>query len=114
MVGGAFGELPEKAQKLLTTAHRNSKRLALLINDLLDIEKIAAGKLHFDMQRQPLLPLVEQALDSNRHYSSDRGVTLTLDYNAPGALVNVDQQRLMQVLANLLSNAIKFSPDGAR
>ncbi len=112
MVGGAFGELPEKAQKLLTTAHRNSKRLALLINDLLDIEKIAAGKLHFDMQRQPLLPLVEQALDSNRHYSSDRGVTLTLDYNAPGALVNVDQQRLMQVLANLLSNAIKFSPDG--
>ncbi|RUR30153.1 response regulator [Vreelandella andesensis] len=112
MVGGAFGELPEKAQKLLTTAHRNSKRLAHLINDLLDIEKIAAGKLRFDMQVQALIPLVEQALDANRHYGSVRGVSLILADNAPDVFVNVDHQRLMQVLANLLSNAIKFSPDG--
>lgn len=112
MMGGAFGELPAKAQKLLTTAHRNSKRLAHLINDLLDIEKIAAGKLHFDMQVQALRPLVEQALESNRHYGSDRGVTLLLADKAPDVLVNVDHARLMQVLANLLSNAIKFSPEG--
>lgn len=112
MVGGAFGELPAKAQKLITTAHRNSKRLAHVINDLLDIEKIAAGKLHFDMQVQALIPLVEQALESNRHYGSDRGVTLLLANKAPDVLVNVDHARLMQVLANLLSNAIKFSPEG--
>jgi len=112
MVGGAFGELPERAQKLLTTAHRNSKRLAHLINDLLDIEKIAAGKLRFDMQVQALVPLVEQAIDANSHYGSDRGVSLILADNAPDVFVNVDHQRLMQVLANLLSNAIKFSPDG--
>ena len=114
MVGGAFGELPDKAQKLLTTAHRNSKRLAHLINDLLDIEKIAAGKLHFDMQVQALVPLVEQALESNRDYGSDRGVSLILADNPPDVLVNVDHQRLMQVLANLLSNAIKFSPNGGK
>ena len=114
IMGGALGELPEKVQKLLTTAHRNSKRLAHLINDLLDIEKIAAGKLHFDMQVQPLMPLIEQALESNRSYGSDRSVTLSLACgdDALEALVIVDPQRLSQVLANLLSNAIKFSPDG--
>lgn len=112
MVGGGFGELPEKAEKLLNTAHRNSKRLAHLINDLLDIEKIAAGKLHFDMQLCSLSSLIEQALESNRHYGSDRNITLALAGNAPDVLVYVDQQRFMQVLSNLLSNAIKFSPDG--
>ncbi|MDP3534735.1 MAG: response regulator [Halomonas sp.] len=112
MVGGAFGEMPEKAQKLLMTAHRNSKRLAYLINDLLDIEKIAAGKLHFDMQVHALAPLIEQALEANRHYGSESGVTLLLADESPDLMVNVDPSRLMQVLANLLSNAIKFSPEG--
>lgn len=112
LVGGAFGELPDKAKKLLDTAHRNSKRLAHLINDLLDIEKIASGKLHFDMQVQPLMPLVEQALESNRHYSSDKGVALVLAQEPDQDVqVRVDSQRLMQVLSNLLSNAIKFSPN---
>ncbi|MDR5874056.1 response regulator [Vreelandella gomseomensis] len=112
MMGGGAGELPDKAQKLLTTAHRNSKRLAHLINDLLDIEKIAAGKLHFDMQVHALMPLIEQAMEADRSYGSHRGVTLLLAEEIPEVFVNVDAQRMLQVLANLLSNAIKFSPDG--
>ena len=111
MVGGGFGVLPEKANKLLTTAHRNSKRLALLINDLLDFEKIAAGKLHFDMQIQALAPLLEQAVESTQQYSTERQITVILSENQHNALIRVDSQRLMQVLANLLSNAIKFSPE---
>lgn len=114
MVGGSFGVLPDKANKLLTTAHRNSKRLALLINDLLDFEKITAGKLHFDMQVHELTPLLEQALESIQEYSAERQVTATLIGNSTHALVKVDSQRLMQVLANLLSNAIKFSPEKGR
>ncbi|MDN3560825.1 response regulator [Vreelandella neptunia] len=112
MVGGNVGELPEKAQTLLTTAHRNSKRLTHLINDLLDIEKIAEGKLHFDMQVHAVMPLLEQALEANQHYGSNRGITLSLAGNASNALINVDNQRFMQIMANLLSNAIKFSPQG--
>ncbi|WP_223232230.1 MULTISPECIES: response regulator [Marinomonas] len=111
MVGGSFGVLPEKANKLLITAHRNSKRLALLINDLLDFEKITAGKLHFDMQVQELTPLLEQALESIQEFSTERRVTATLTTSASYTLIKVDSQRLMQVLVNLLSNAIKFSPE---
>ena len=111
IAGGALGALPDKAAELIGIAHKNSLRLTHLINDLLDMEKLAAGKMHFDMQLQPLMPLIEQALDSNRAYGSERKVTLALTEQAPGTMVRVDAERLMQVLSNLLSNAMKFSPE---
>ena len=112
IVGGAVGELPDQARQVLNIAHENSKRLTHLINDLLDMERIAAGKLQFTMQMQPLLPLVKQAVDSHQAYCADRHVSLVLDSTTTDAMVYVDSQRLQQVLANLLSNAIKFSPEG--
>ena len=111
VLSGRMGEIPEKAEKLLATAHRNSQRLALLINDLLDIEKMAAGKLHFDMQAQPIDPILEQALEENKAYGAEHRVKIELTGHSD-AHVWVDEQRLKQVLANLLSNAIKFSPEG--
>lgn len=111
-LSGRLGELPEKAEKILSTGYRNSQRLALLINDLLDIEKIAAGKLHFDMQVQPIGPILEQAREENQAYGIDRRVKILLSGELPDADVWVDEQRTKQVLANLLSNAIKFSPAG--
>ncbi|GGC67597.1 ATP-binding protein [Marinobacter halophilus] len=112
VLAGKLGNIPEKAQKLLDTAHRNSKRLAHLINDLLDIEKIAEGKLHFNMQIQPLLPILEQAVEDNRTYGTERNIKLELTSDLAEGKVRVDEQRLKQVLANLLSNAVKYSPDG--
>lgn len=111
-LSGKLGDIPEKATKLLETAHRNSERLAYLINDLLDIERIAAGKVNLDMQVQPLQPILEQAVEENRTYGAERHIKLALDSEISRQNVKVDKQRLKQVLANLLSNAIKFSPDG--
>lgn len=112
VAGGALGQLPEQARQMVGIAHKNSQRLTHLINDLLDMEKIAAGKLHFDMQVQPLMPIVQQAVDSHRTYGTERRVALALKGEATDTELRVDSQRLMQVLANLLSNAIKFSPEG--
>jgi len=100
--------------QMVSIAHKNSLRLTHLINDLLDIEKIAAGKLAFDMQWQPLQPLLASAIDENRHYQGERQVNLQLLNAFPEALVRVDSQRLQQVMANLLSNAVKFSPNGGK
>ena len=61
VVGGVLGEVPEKAREMIVIAHKNSQRLTFLSNDLLDMEKLVAGKMEFDLQRQPLLPLIEQA-----------------------------------------------------
>jgi PAS domain S-box-containing protein len=109
VAGGALGEMPAQVRQMVAIAHKNGLRLTHLINDLLDMEKIAAGKLRFDMLPQPLMPLVEQALEANRAYGR---VGLVVTDTAPDAVVRVDAQRLMQVMSNLLSNAIKFSPEG--
>jgi len=112
LVGGVLCAMPEAARPMLDIALKNSQRLTHLINDLLDMEKIAAGKLNFDMVVQPLMPLVEQALEANKAYGDQFGVRFELVAREDGAEVRVDSQRLMQVLSNFLSNAAKFSPQG--
>ena len=112
VVGGATGALPEPVQEMLKIAHNNSQRLGILINDLLDMEKLLAGKMRFELRAQPLQPLLEQAIENNLAYADRFQVQLRLNQGADGAQVRVDGQRLQQVLANLLSNAAKFSPEG--
>jgi PAS domain S-box-containing protein len=112
VAGGALGDVPAPAMDMIHIAHNNSRRLTHLINDLLDIEKIAAGKLTFDMQVQPLMPLIEQAVEATSMYGTENKVTLRVLHGTPDVDVRVDSQRLLQVLSNLLSNAIKFSPEG--
>jgi len=112
IAGGVTGELPDKARTLVDIAAKNSERLARLINDILDVEKIESGQMSFRMVPQELLPLVEQALDGNRAYAAQFRIELRLVATAPGLRVRADADRLLQVLANLLSNAAKFSPRG--
>lgn len=115
IAGGVLGEMPAKPKQMIDVAHRNSLRLGRLVNDLLDMEKLLAGKTHFDMQRQALMPLLEQAIEGIRSYGADRRVALSLSLAGTVAdvevKVNVDSQRFLQVMSNLLSNAIKYSPD---
>ncbi|MFH7586538.1 PAS domain-containing protein [Oceanimonas smirnovii] len=108
---GAMGELAPQISKLVTVAHNNSRRLNLLINDLLDMEKLVAGKMHFDLQPVPLTALVQDALESHKPLGESRGVQLVSTTAAQEITVLADRDRLFQALANLLSNAVKFSPD---
>lgn len=112
LAGGALGPLPEQARQLIDIASKNSQRLIHLINDLLDMEKIAAGKLQFDMACQPLMPLVDQALAANQSYGARYEVTFRIVERADAVHAEIDGQRVMQVLSNYLSNAAKFSPAG--
>jgi PAS domain S-box-containing protein len=110
IANGVLGALPPAAKPLVDIAHKNCQRLVLLINDILDVEKIAAGKMKFAMKPLELMPLVEHALESNRSYAAGYGVKLELGQSLPGVRVNGDADRLIQVFTNLLSNAAKFSP----
>jgi len=110
--GGALGAVPDNMRQMLAIAHSNSQRLSALINDLLDMDKLVAGKMHFDLQARTLQPLLEQALLHNQPYAEQHQVELRLQVE-DDAQVRVDAQRLAQVMANLLSNAAKFSPPGA-
>ncbi|QJD59817.1 PAS domain-containing protein [Pseudomonas sp. gcc21] len=109
--GGALGEIPEPMRKMLTIASNNGRTLTHLVNDLLDLDKLAVNRMHFDMQHLPLQPLLEEALDANRSYADQFDVTLRCGQVDP-VQVHADPRRLAQVLANYLSNAAKFSHPG--
>ena len=100
---------------MLEIALRNCERLILLIGDILDMEKIEAGKVDYDMGTVDVRVLVADALEANKGYGEQYGVTIIFDAPEVGMdfLVEGDDARLMQVLSNLISNAAKFSPKGA-
>ncbi|MBZ9612974.1 response regulator [Rheinheimera maricola] len=112
VLGGAGGALSPKAEKLLSIAHKNSQRLNLLINDLLDIEKLMAGKMRFDEAAVALPRLLHEALEQHQPFALQHNVSLTLQA-APDVQLWIDTARIQQVLTNFLSNAVKFSPSGA-
>ncbi|MGM3386579.1 CHASE domain-containing protein [Stutzerimonas stutzeri] len=113
ITGGAMGEVPTAMQQMLDIAHRNSLRLGHLINDLLDMEKIAAGKMTFDLREHSLRRLLDEALASNQAFATHLGVNCVLK-NPADVRVWVDGLRLQQVLSNFLSNAIKYTPEGGQ
>lgn len=114
VVSGALDEAPEKSRTMLDIAYKNSQRLTLLINDLLDMEKLLAGKMTFNFLRQPLQGLLEQAIYENKTYGDQYQVSFQLAPMAEDLYVVVDERRFLQVMTNLLSNAAKFSPPGNR
>ena len=114
MVSGALGDMPEKSRTMLDIAYKNSQRLTLLINDLLDMEKLLAGKMAFNLHKQSLRTLLEQTVYENRAYGDQYQVSFQLAPVADTLQVMVDEQRFLQVMSNLLSNAAKFSPPGNR
>ncbi|MFZ6771952.1 PAS domain S-box protein [Undibacterium sp. SXout7W] len=109
---GVGGELPSKAMQLIKIAHKNSQRLGTLVNDILDMEKLASGNMVVNIERLDLVALTRQALEANAAYAQALHVRYHLSEHPPHAWAMGDSARVMQVFANLLSNAAKFSPAG--
>lgn len=109
---GVVGELPAKALQLVQIAHKNSQRLTALVNDILDMEKLATGQMVLNMRELDLCHLLQQSVDANAPYAETYQVRYEFHNEVKRALVLADSDRLMQVLANLLSNAAKFSSPG--
>ncbi|MFZ6721836.1 ATP-binding protein [Undibacterium sp. Ji49W] len=113
VVGGAVGAVPDKIAPLLGMAHKNSESLTRLINDLLDIQKIEAGKMDFVFEHLNLHSLLQIAVNNNQAFAHSVGTEIVFDAQSMDAHVMVDAGRFQQVMANLLSNACKYSPEGS-
>ncbi|GAC1516091.1 MAG: hypothetical protein NVS1B4_09350 [Gemmatimonadaceae bacterium] len=111
MEGGIAGPLPPKAVDLIRIARQNSDRLIRLINDILDIEKIEAGKMELKLSLFDAADVVATAVNDTRGIAEGSRVRVIADLARLGR-ISGDRDRVVQVLVNLLSNAIKFSPDG--
>jgi PAS domain S-box-containing protein len=110
LLNGHYGEeLSEQAAGLIRIALNNSERLNLLVNDILDMDKLQSGRVNFDLQSIELDSFLPQTIENHRSYAGKFRVKLDYDRSGNGYAVIADSNRLMQVMANLLSNAIKFS-----
>lgn len=102
---------PDKHDRAIETIERNARAQAQLIEDLLDVSSVLAGKLQLDIKPVDIAALVEAALETVRPTAEARGISLQATLPAAGTIPG-DARRLEQVVWNLLSNAIKFTPRG--
>ena len=105
--------VPGRVEDLLNMAHRNADRLILIVNDILDLEKMDAGQMPFDLTETSLDRVVIDAIQANQPYFDELGVSVDLQHPNHEVLADIDRDRVTQVLTNLLSNAAKFSKRGA-
>jgi signal transduction histidine kinase/ActR/RegA family two-component response regulator len=103
-----------KRERALETIDRNTKSLAALIEDILDVSRIITGKLNLSVAPCELVPLIEAAIETVQPAAEAKMIQIECCLDASAGLVLGDATRLQQVVWNLLSNAIKFTPKGGR
>lgn len=111
--GEALGPVPNAMREMLSIAQSNSQRLRQLIDDLLDMDKLLAGKMSFIPQQLDIDSFLAECVTSHQGFARQHDVQLSYT-GGPVAQVTADPMRLQQVLSNLLSNALKFSPAGSQ
>jgi len=102
----------EKSRKLLQLSYDNCQRLSRLVNDILDMEKIAAGKMEYQLEVAEVCQLVTDIVERQHSYAEKYDVDFVVNFDVSEVYVNLDQDRFNQALVNLLSNAAKFSEAG--
>jgi signal transduction histidine kinase len=109
-----FGELNEKQDEYLKDIHASGRHLLSLINDILDLSKIEAGRMELELADFHLPQAIENALVLVRERALRRGIALEQAIDRRLGEMRGDERKVKQVMLNLLSNAIKFTPDGGR
>jgi len=107
------GALNEKQKRFLTHIQRDASHLLELINDVLDLSKIEAGRLELRLEKFPMAVAVAEVLTSIRPLAVTKGISLDSDLDTQ-LVLQADRLRFKEILYNLLSNAIKFTPSGGR
>jgi two-component system, NtrC family, sensor kinase len=109
-----FGELNAKQEEYLKDIHASGQHLLSLINDILDLSKIEAGRMELELTDFHLPTALDNALTLVRERAGRRGIALRMATDEQLDYVRADERKVRQVVLNLLSNAIKFTPEGGR
>jgi len=109
-----FGELNEKQEEYLKDIYASGTHLLSLINDILDLSKIEAGRMELELMDFDLPTALDSALTLVRERAARRGISLDSNVDERLGQIQADERKIRQVVLNLLSNAIKFTPEGGR
>jgi PAS domain S-box-containing protein len=114
VLDGAAGTTNDKQKHFLDIAKRNIERLGALIDNVLDFQKLDAGKMKLDMQVNNISEIVKEACNTMASMAEKKGIDLAIKLGDDLPEVRFDGDKIIQVLTNLLSNAIKFTPEHGR
>lgn len=109
---GRCGELPESAMHFVDMAKRNAENLTNIINDILDINKIEAGKMEYNYEKMNIHSIIENVKSNFDSLAKENSINFNTNEQDNLPQIYADSQKLGQVLTNLVSNAIKFTPEG--
>jgi signal transduction histidine kinase len=109
-----FGEVNEKQAEYLQDILSSGRHLLSLINDILDLSKVEAGRLELELGQFHLPTALDNALTLVRERATRHGITLTQTVDEQLGEIVADERKVKQILLNLLSNAVKFTPEGGR
>jgi signal transduction histidine kinase len=109
-----FGELNAKQEEYLKDIYESGRHLLSLINDILDLSKIEAGRMELELTDFDLPTAIDSALTLVRERATRRGIALQKTLDTRVGPIQADERKVRQVVLNLLSNAIKFTPEGGR
>jgi signal transduction histidine kinase len=109
-----FGDLNEKQLEYQKDIHESGKHLLSLINDILDLSKIEAGRMELELSSFHLPTAISNAVTLIRERAQRHGIALAVDIDQRLGDFQADERKVKQILLNLLSNAVKFTPDGGR
>jgi signal transduction histidine kinase len=109
-----FGELNEKQEEYLKDIHASGQHLLSLINDILDLSKVEAGRMELELTDFDLPATLDNAMTLVRQRAERHGIALHMSVDERMEHVRADERKIRQVVLNLLSNAIKFTPEGGR
>lgn len=111
---GLVGELTERQRDFITDIFNSGRHLLALINDILDLSKVEAGKMTLDFETADVATIVAGSLAIIREKAGEHRIALTADVPADLSPLRLDTRKTRQILYNLLANAVKFTPDGGR
>jgi signal transduction histidine kinase len=109
-----FGDLNDKQDDYLKDIHSSGKHLLSLINDILDLSKIEAGRMELDVESFDVPAALDNAMTLVRERAQRHGIALSLQVAPDVGTLRADERKFKQILLNLLTNAVKFTPDGGK
>ncbi|MDD3607972.1 MAG: HAMP domain-containing sensor histidine kinase, partial [Candidatus Moranbacteria bacterium] len=109
-----FGLVPKKQKEALEKILINNEKLVLLVEDMLNVSRLEAGRLEYDFEKQPILPIVEDAISNLKLYAKNKGLSMKLVKCRDAKNLNIiaDSRKIFEIISNLIDNSIKYTPKG--
>ena len=107
------GSLNEQQKSLIQLSYNSAERLASMVANLLDVSRMEAGTMEYQMAAHDIIPVIKGVADEFEVQAVEKGIRFRLECDQPSTFVECDRERIVQVIGNLYENALKFSPSGS-